>query len=579
MECNKIISDKVESIPLKKWKEWEDKNKLIPEIKELDEYITQCKENLKDLTTSKIRLYDTKQLTMKLAGNGQYGASVASGFRFYNPHMGEGITSQGVEIIQLTQELVDNLGFEVIYGDSVAGDSLVPVMDKNGNIKKVPIESLFIEVNQILDSKEYCIRNDLMTLTFNTNTEQLEWKPITAIMRHKVNKKMYRVTLPDKKYVDVTEDHSLIGKFNGTYQEIKPTNLEPLIQLIQLQELDSYSYSYWSTILELEDCENYVYDISVEDNHNFFANDILVHNTDSMFIRLDEHIPEEVKQKGNDEVKKYIYEHILPNIYEHINKALDEHARNIGIPESRKHYFEMKQEMIGRKMLLLEDRAGKGYAKKRYLIHIIDEEGVKQDKIKAAGVEIRRSELPKFLKERIWKFIEGFMKDEMSNEEMLNYLIQVKDDLIKEIENKNIKSFGRLVSVKNLNEYKDIRTVQQAYGTYLWNKYIAPKFNVTPIESGQKVLIVNIIPKSIIMTDELKELYDLIKSENLNYFVFNPVVDVEKVDEIFTIFDIDKDATLEKMFYNQISPYMKALGLSLENLRFGISNINVDDLI
>ncbi len=415
-----LIKDKVENISLKIWKEYEDKGIIPDEIKQLDQYIDKYFDEINKATESYIKIYDIKQTTMKLAGNGQYGAFVAKGFRFYNPHIGEAITSQGVEIIQMAQELVESLGYDVIYGD-----------------------------------------------------------------------------------------------------------------------------------------------------------------TDSMFISLDKHIPLEVKQKGDSEVEKYIQQNIVPNIYEHINKILDEHALNVGIPKEKKHYFEMKQEMIGKKMLLLEDRAGKGYAKKRYLIHVINEEGIKQDKIKATGVEIRRSEIPKFLKDKIWKFVEGFMKDTMTNDELLKYLMNVKKELIEEIDNKRVHNFGRLLSVKDLDEYKSVRRTQQSYGTQIWNTYVAPIFNVKYIESGQKVIIVYIKLKSDVSTinKELLDLYNLLKKEKISYFIFNPIVEIEKIKDLFTLFDIDKDITIEKMFYNQIEPYLKALNLDINALKYGVDNVDLDDLI
>ena len=47
-----------------------------------------------------------------------------------------------------------------------------------------------------------------------------------------------------------------------------------------LKEVDRYE------IEEVEHEETYVYDIEVEDNHNFFGNDILVHNSAYVLIKL-----------------------------------------------------------------------------------------------------------------------------------------------------------------------------------------------------------------------------------------------------------------------------------------------------
>lgn len=54
----------------------------------------------------------------------------------------------------------------------------------------------------------------------------------------------------------------------------------------------------------LGEIEEWVYDIEVEDNHNFFANDILVHN--SVYVTLDGLVKQLIKQKGELPAEKVV---------------------------------------------------------------------------------------------------------------------------------------------------------------------------------------------------------------------------------------------------------------------------------
>ena len=68
--------------------------------------------------------------------------------------------------------------------------------------------------------------------------------------------------------------------------------------------------------------EDYVYDIEVEDMHVFFANKVLVHNTDSVFIKCRE---DEARRLTGEEdameaCSKWFEEHILPRLNEYVRR-------------------------------------------------------------------------------------------------------------------------------------------------------------------------------------------------------------------------------------------------------------------
>ncbi|MGM0641503.1 MAG: LAGLIDADG family homing endonuclease [Thermotogota bacterium] len=52
----------------------------------------------------------------------------------------------------------------------------------------------------------------------------------------------------------------------------------------KIKDSSNISYSFKRISTEKANYDGYVYDVEVEDTHNFFANDVLVHNTDSCYI-------------------------------------------------------------------------------------------------------------------------------------------------------------------------------------------------------------------------------------------------------------------------------------------------------
>lgn len=132
-------------------------------------------------------------------------------------------------------EIPLDIKIKVVYGDSVSSDT--PILLKYNNliyIKK--IEDLFNKCkavsypffkffscygNVIENEKEYCLSK------YEVWTDE-GWKKIKKVIRHKTNKKMYRVSTLSG-IVDVTEDHSLLDENRN---KIKPKDLNNNITLL-----------------------------------------------------------------------------------------------------------------------------------------------------------------------------------------------------------------------------------------------------------------------------------------------------------------------------------------------------------
>ena len=133
---------------------------------------------------------------------------------------------------------------------------------------------------QIEDLEDYIIMRQcemydsnapqIEVLSYNIESNQEEWKPITAFAETSPKAKVMKITDEESgKSIVVTPEHKVFTK-NRWYVMAKD-----LTETDELVFTDGYSTKI---IVEYLEEEIPVYDITVEGTHNFFANDILVHN-------------------------------------------------------------------------------------------------------------------------------------------------------------------------------------------------------------------------------------------------------------------------------------------------------------
>ena len=274
--------------------------------------------------------------------------------------------------------------------DSVVGETIIKV-----NGKDIKIEDLWNNYGKIIDSnKEVKDTKSLNLFTDSVNNNfKIESKRITNVIRHKVSKKLYKVKLYDGdtiKEVIITEDHSIMCKRGDTLLEIKIGEIKDGDKLLYrandtlvLKEVDRYE------IEEIEHEETYVYDIEVEDNHNFFGNDILVHNSAYVLIKLP-------FSKTKDIQKTVIYcQAIAERLNKSYQKALELYFYRASNWHPEFNAMNFKSEVI----------AFKGFfgAKKFYGLGIIWKEGTFYDELdlKTTGGQIKKADITRVTKEML----------------------------------------------------------------------------------------------------------------------------------------------------------------------------------
>lgn len=169
---------------------------------------------------------------IKILINSLYGYLGSPYSRFFNVYIAEAITLTGQAIIQtsakaINDDLIKITGVEKDRIIAVDTDSLVHTSMVYVNNKEIQIGDYYnsISDDNLVNTKKEIkrITNSDTSLSFNgTNIEN---KKITYVMRHKVKKSLYKITVGDKS-VTVTEDHSVIVlDENNNMLSIKPKDL------------------------------------------------------------------------------------------------------------------------------------------------------------------------------------------------------------------------------------------------------------------------------------------------------------------------------------------------------------------
>lgn len=165
-----------------------------------------------------ISIMEGFQLAYKVTANSLYGQLGAKVSAVYLKDIAASTTATGRKQLLLAKDYVEKKyeGSEIVYGDSVPGDEPLLLRDKTGKITIKTIESLSNEWEQYENFKP------LDTISSNRREKQKaivdyevwsnnKWNPIKKVIRHKTNKKIYRVNTHCG-VVDVTEDHSLLDE-------------------------------------------------------------------------------------------------------------------------------------------------------------------------------------------------------------------------------------------------------------------------------------------------------------------------------------------------------------------------------
>ena len=375
-------------------------------------------EKLLKYTQDKGNEYYILQIALKTLINSLYGALGNKAFILINEKIAQAITGNGRYFIKSFGRRIEKYLQSLkkcnkpyyIYSDtdSCVGDTLIST-----SLGKIKIEDLFEKSGEIIKNENgsFVKRLDEKILAKSMSPDfEIQDKKIIYVMKHKVNKRMFKISTENRSVI-ITEDHSVMINRNNNLISVKPTEILKSDELILESKQKDLLYiieNYKIEDLGIQELD--VYDIEVEDNHNFFGNDILLHN--SAYYTIEPFVEEFLKKNPDaslsetvDFCDKFETEVVQPKIQENI----DEFCYYLNAMDKSK--CGGKREIIADRFILLK--------KKKYLCRLrANEATVFPDdapKIKAMGVELIKSSTPKFsiehMSEALPILFDGTQKD------------------------------------------------------------------------------------------------------------------------------------------------------------------------
>ena len=173
--------------------------------------------------------------------NSLYGVLGWDRFRLYDQEMGAAVTATGRKVIEHTDDVVQQQGYEVVYGDSVTGDRPIVVRDPDGRVRIRSIESLFESASDEFEQATVAVDGgavdgkarrglegwDALSVTDDGDSE---WRSIEGVIRHETDKPV--VTLQHKfGESTTTTDHSYVVEGDSGLVEKRPSEVESPLRI------------------------------------------------------------------------------------------------------------------------------------------------------------------------------------------------------------------------------------------------------------------------------------------------------------------------------------------------------------
>ncbi len=198
----------------------QDEQGFFPELVEgLVEDRSRIKEKMKELEagSQEYKSLDNRQKAEKILANSFYGYLGYSGARWYSRECAEATTYLGREYIQDTIEIAEDMGFEVVYGDSLDYSRQIVVKNPRGDIE-------FIEIGEFVEKTDK--PETYETIAWDEERGKAVFKPVKRAIVHDYEERMLRFDT-NRGRTKVTPQHSVYKYEDG---EIKLADAEQLEQ-------------------------------------------------------------------------------------------------------------------------------------------------------------------------------------------------------------------------------------------------------------------------------------------------------------------------------------------------------------
>ena len=305
--------------------------------------------------------------------------------------------------------------------------------------------------------------------------------------------------------------------------------------------------------------DEYVYDIGMKNETNpwYFGNNILIHNSCifSAYPSLKPHID----KKEIPWTKESVVE-LYNQIGESVNKTFaDFMLTAFHCPKTRGEVIRAGREIVGTRALFI--------TKKRYAILYYDKEGKRTDisdrpgKIKAMGLDLRRSDTPEFMQ----KFLSEILEMVLTGHQEQEILEKINEFRI-EFKARPGWEKGTPKRANNITKYQDkiitdnkVTVPGHVRASINWNalkKLYNDQYSMT-ITDGAKVIVCKLKPNPLGFTsvaypvDELR-LPQWFKDLPFDHAEMENVIINNKLDNLIGVLNFDLNSTVKDNLFEEL---------------------------
>jgi hypothetical protein len=338
-------------------------------------------------------------------------------------------------------------------------------MTDTNKIQTISIGDLFESYACIEDVHKLCnpegkVISEVIILPNDINlkvrTHGNKFARIVFLSRHRTKKHLVQIDLHNNTSVTTTTDH-VVMRFNDERMfeaaASKDLKVGDRIQVFYNGEEQS---STIARIFQLGKTEEWVYDMEVDDpEHTFYANDILVHN--SQFINIqcitdwfkkEYNLPEKIME-WSDADKLKLWEYVEKFVNEDVTPFVQQLLKDeCGCEDTS---------MLRYSLEYLAD-CGVYQAKKQYAVHKVLSEGPELvDTNKYTGIELKKNTMSAKTKEFLAEIYENILHLNWNEKDFRNYIYQCFEDYKK-------------LSVIDIAQWKGYNTAKKSTGFLQFEK-------------------------------------------------------------------------------------------------------------
>lgn len=424
------------------------------------------------------------------------------------------------------------------------------------NSKTTTIQLLFNQV--LIDHPEKFHRMgsydliDCTDLDLRIQSIKGKFLPVNFLSRHKTNKDIIKITIHcpngELKHIEVTTDHICMVYNKDHFLE-------------NLKAKDIHNGNYVPVLIDGKECmgivvsvfntgsfgdAGYVYDCEVDDEeHCFYGNDILVHNSQFLNISC---IIDYFSRKFNlpKSLREWSDENKL-KLWEFTEKFVENVVNPFVHKLVEENCFTEHSDVLRYSLEYIGD-VGIYERKKRYAVHKVISEGPELvDKVKYTGIELKRSNVPATVKKFLSDIYLNTLLNNWTNDDYRKYVLDSYDEFCKLGANEiafwygwssdKIESEGFLQGGKGMTA--------QSKAAHFYNQMLQE------LKIGKKY-------ESLKLGDKMRFIYVKPKHKyNIDAIAF---LDGQWPEEFNTLFEIDYRKMYEKLILEKLKSFRVATG-------------------